>query len=80
LGLLVKNDDYNGWFATPKEGDGIVNTYAVKMNIPKNNEVKFKFYAGWEITIYGFDDRKFFGEFINCEAQKFGSPIVLKFL
>jgi hypothetical protein len=80
LALLVKKDDYAGWLETPKEGDGIINTYAVKMNIPENKEVSFRFYAGWEITINGFNDRKYFGEYLNWEAQKFESPVLIKFL
>lgn len=79
LGLIVNSKDYAGWFETPREGEGVINTYAVKMKFPENKVINFKFYAGWEITINVFADKKIFSNYMNYEAMKFDSPITYKF-
>jgi hypothetical protein len=38
MGLIIKNEDFAGWFETPNDGVGIINTYAAKMKISEKHE------------------------------------------
>ena len=66
LGMAIKVANiYNPVFGqTPNEGNGILNTYTVTMDIKNNQPVKFQFYACWEKTDKNFADKTYFQNFL----------------
>ncbi|ANE49710.1 pectinesterase family protein [Flavisolibacter tropicus] len=66
LGMAVKvSTKYNPVFGqTSNEGDGILNTYTVSMDIKNNQPVQFQFYACWEKTDMNFANKTYFQNFL----------------
>jgi hypothetical protein len=54
--------------STPKEGNGITNTYTVALPIRNNEPVSFRFYACWQGTNDQFKSRDFFSQFLSQET------------
>jgi hypothetical protein len=66
LGMAIKIDTkYNPVFGqTPNEGNGILNTYTVAMDLKNNHPVVFQFFACWEQTDKNFRDKTYFKNFL----------------
>jgi len=66
LGMAIKvANKYNPVFGqTPNEGNGILNTYTVTMDIKNNQPVIYQFYACWEQTDKNFTDKNYFQNFL----------------
>ena len=53
---------------TPKNSDGVSDTYTVEFDIKNNQPLVFRFYAGWEQTDKRFADKEYFRSMLHREA------------
>jgi len=77
MGIVVGKDRFRESFATPEEGEGITQTYAVSFADEKN--VDYIFYAGWELSDSSFARRESFEKYLIDRANRFTDPVVVKF-
>jgi hypothetical protein len=77
LGIIADRNEYQEWFETPREGEGIIDTYAVKLKPDQNHTASYRFYAGWEVTQPNFKDKKVFEDYLKYEAKRTQNPIIV---
>lgn len=77
MGIVVDKDRFRESFATPEEGEGITQTYAVSFADEK--DVDYIFYAGWELSDSSFVHREAFEEYLVNRANRFTNPVVISF-
>ena len=78
MGILVNAADYIDTLTAPEEGEGINQTYLLKLNLKENIPVKFRFYSGWEYQDPAYADREKFIDRLRSDAEKMASPLVVK--
>ena len=78
LAVIVKNTYSPTFGKTPNAGSEIVNTYTATMPL-SNEPVKFRFYAGWEISDLLFTKIESFKQFLNNEAIEYGKSVTTEF-
>jgi hypothetical protein len=78
LGILMNAVDFADTITAPEEGEGITQTYLMKLNIQENIPVKFRFYSGWEFQDTAWADRENFLELLRSDAERMASPLVIK--
>ena len=76
LGLILKKKEFANWFRTTDKGDGIINTFAMKMFVKPTQPVSFRFITGWDLSDAGFATKEYFEKYLKKEAIKFESPIL----
>ncbi len=69
MAIALNEDDFIRSFATPDEGPGITQTYAVSMKIANGTPVKFRFYACWEFESEQFSSYQGFANFIQSDLN-----------
>jgi hypothetical protein len=70
MAVMVSADQFSSFITTPNTGTDILNTYAVSV-IPKNGNLVYRFYAGWEKSDAQFKSGKGFAEYLKKEAGSF---------
>lgn len=70
MAIMVPGDQFSSFITTPNTGTNILNTYGVSMT-PKNGNVVYRFYAGWEKSNAQFKSGKGFEEYLKKEAGSF---------
>ncbi len=78
MGIMAKAADFIDTATAPEEGEGITQTYLMKLNLTENIPVKFRFYAGWEQQDPVWADREKFMDMMRSEAERAASPLVVK--
>ena len=78
MGILLNSPDYHGYITAPEEGEGINQTYMLRIKPIENVPVNFRFYSGWEYQDPAFADRDNFMEMLKSEAAKMASPLRIK--
>lgn len=77
MGLFCSDTDFLSTGQAPDEGEGITNSYLMKMTIDKENGNNFYFITGWETQDQGFKDRAYFEEKMKGIAKDISAPIEL---
>jgi hypothetical protein len=78
MGILMNSQDYIDTISAPEEGEGIIQSYIIKLKPMEMTPVKFRFYAGWEYQNPDFSDRGKFMEMLKSERDKMASPLIIK--
>ena len=78
MGILLKNTDYIDTLTAPEEGEGITQTYMLRIRPIENVPVTFRFYSAWEYQDPAFSNQDAFMELLKSEASKMASPIKIK--
>jgi hypothetical protein len=76
LALLVKNNNFESFGATPNTGSDILNTYTV--TIPLTSEPsQFRFFSCWEKSDLLFENEKSFRKYLEVEAIKYSKNLTI---
>jgi hypothetical protein len=78
MGILLSANDFVDTLTAPKDGQGITNTYLLKIKVNDNIPVTYRFYSGWEYQDPNYTDREKFMEMLRLEASKMASPLKIK--
>jgi hypothetical protein len=78
MGILLKSPYYVDTLTAPEEGEGINQTYMLRIKPIENVPVPFRFYSAWEYQDPAFADRDKFMALLKSEASKMASPIRIK--
>ena len=78
MGILLNRSDYVDTITAPEEGEGINQTYMLRIKLSENVPVGFRFYSGWEYQDPDYADRDKFLEMLRSEARIMASPIKIK--
>lgn len=78
LGIILNTNSYKECYPTPKNGNGITNTFAIKMPFVTSFPVKFRFIAGWKLSSPIFYDKKQFENYLKQQAIRFENPITFQ--
>jgi hypothetical protein len=79
MAILVQNDYFSGIGRVGPDAEDINNSVLVKMSVQDSNPVQFRFYACWEMSDELFSEEQQFIEFLDKEASKMASPILITF-
>lgn len=77
MGLFCSDTDFISTSQAPDEGEGITNSYLMKMTIDQENGNNFYFITGWETQNKDFKDRANFEEKMKEVVMSIGTPIEL---
>lgn len=77
MGVAVKKDRFKESFATPEEGEGITQTYAISFD--DGDGIDYIFYAGWVLSDSAFAERDNFERYLVDQANRFTNPVGVKF-
>lgn len=75
MALILNSKDSVKYYTTPKTGEGVINTFAVRLKAIDRHPVTYYFAAGWEGSDAKFKDQKYFTDMVTQEARKIGIPI-----
>jgi Domain of unknown function (DUF4861) len=75
MGLILNAKDSVKYVTTPKTGDGVINTFAVRLKATERRPVTYYFAAGWEGSDPKFKEEKYFTDMLTREARKISIPI-----
>jgi hypothetical protein len=78
MGLILPSNRLEGFFEAPEEGPGVIQTYCAKLNLSENQQVTFRFYAGWEKSDPEFARIAYFQNFLESEALKWSDPVQVR--
>jgi Domain of unknown function (DUF4861) len=78
MGILMNSADFVDTVAAPEEGEGIVQTYLLKIKLTENVPVVFRFYSAWEYQDPDYASREKFMGRLRLEAEKMSSPLRIK--
>lgn len=78
MGILAKQNEFVGYDEAPKSGEGITETYYIKLKAKPKQPVSFRFLVGWEIQDKGYADFDYFMGKLEEEAKQFGTPLEMK--
>lgn len=77
MGLAVPLEFYVSADSTANNGDGITETYYAAMDLERDEETKFWFYAFWETTDPAFGDREKVLEVIRKDIRRRENPVII---
>lgn len=75
MAILVKKEDLVSSGKTRDKGEGITETYFVKLNTEKGKEAIYRFYGFWETSNPDFKDIENLKSIIDRDALKIENPI-----
>lgn len=75
MAILVNKEDLLSSGKTRDEGEGITETYFLKLNTGKGDETIYRFYGFWETTNPDFKDIENIKSIIDRDALKIENPI-----
>jgi hypothetical protein len=78
MGILLNTDFYADTVTAPEGGEGINQTYMLKIRLTENIPSAFRFYSGWETRDMVFANREKFMDMLRLEAEKMASPLRIK--
>jgi len=78
MGLIVSSKNFAGFGVTPSSGSDVTNSYTVAENILQN-EIIYRFYAGWVYTDSRFASADYFEKLLINETKKMNAPILILF-
>ncbi|POY35845.1 DUF4861 domain-containing protein [Solitalea longa] len=78
MAVMTKKDELDYFHHTPKEGEGIINTYTAFLKPNKNNACTYRFYAAWEQSDRQFADKAYVDSFLKEEGFKWSHPLTVK--
>jgi hypothetical protein len=78
MGILLKASEYIDTMMAPEEGEGIDQTYLLKIKPTENVPVAFRFYSAWEYQDPEYASRGKFMDRLKLEAEKMSSPLRIK--
>ncbi|MFZ5941697.1 MAG: DUF4861 family protein [Bacteroidota bacterium] len=77
MALMVSNSDLVNFGETPGTGEGITETYFVRLKITNTNPVSFRFYSFWERENPEWSDPSMIERELKNEAALLSAPIRL---
>jgi hypothetical protein len=77
LAVIVKNNQFGAFGKTPNAGSEVLNTYTVTMPLSAK-PIEFRFVSGWEKSDLLFTRPESFQKYLESEAIKYGSNIVIR--
>lgn len=70
MAVLVPKDSFAETWKAPDEGEGIVETHLIGINLKASQPAKYYFFSGWEYQDEGFKNENYFREQVTFAAQK----------
>ena len=77
MAIIVNQNGFAGFGATPDSGAAILNTYTISQQV-QSKPITYRFYAGWVKTDSRFADINYFENFLLNEAQKMNAAIIIR--
>ncbi|UZR94788.1 DUF4861 domain-containing protein [Chondrinema litorale] len=78
MGILAKQADFIGNDVAPKTGEGVTETYYIKLKAKPEQAVSFRFMVGWEIQDSDYADYSYFMNKLEEEGKQLGTPLEIK--
>ncbi|WP_020526107.1 DUF4861 domain-containing protein [Flexithrix dorotheae] len=75
MAIIAAKSDFISHEMAPEEGEGITQTFYVRLKATDNTPTKFHFLVGWEIQDAKFAEKDYFLQVINTEKEKLNSPL-----
>ncbi|MBX2843707.1 MAG: DUF4861 domain-containing protein [Flammeovirgaceae bacterium] len=75
MAIIAAKSDFIANEMAPEEGEGITQTFYVRLKAKGNTPTKFHFLVGWEIQDAKFAEKEYFLQLINNEKDKLNSPL-----
>ena len=69
MALMASDTYYRSWHETPKEGTGIIQTYAMVCQPDTNGMARFYFLAGWELSNERFQTQAGFEAYLRGRSD-----------
>jgi len=70
MAIIAPEGDFTGTWAAPEEGEGIVETHMVALELNGGEPTEFYFFSGWEYQNEGFKNLDFFQEELEKATVK----------
>lgn len=70
MAVFATTEAAAGHFVTPEEGDGITQTFGLKLHFDSEGQATFRFIAGWEKQNSAYSERTSFEEMVKREMRK----------
>jgi hypothetical protein len=77
LAILVKDSNFISFGKTPNTGSEVLHTYTATMPI-SSKPAEFRFVSGWENSDLLFTKQESFQKYVENEAIKYGTSIIIK--
>lgn len=78
MAILVRKADLINSGKTPDNGEGITETYFVKLKTEQGKETVYRFYSFWETSNPDFTNPETIKSIINRDALKYENPIKIE--
>lgn len=79
MAIMVPDKYFAGTTRVGPDAEGITNTIMVEMAIRDDLPVEYRFYSAWELSNSDFAQEQNFQKFLEEEAIKLNSPLVVSF-
>jgi len=77
LAILIPSNNFSFAGSAPNGNSEVLNTYIGAQNVKEGSPCVFRFVGGWEKSDFRFSELKLFKSFVDDEATKMGSELLI---